>query len=633
MHHAFSACRAYVEVCVCGCAGACLAALLISCFPLSSCWNCACFQEESVDVKALMAMFSSKAGSSDTSIRPAQVGVGRAILPRSDLAQHRLSPGAGPGPLRLPMGDPTAASVPARPAAFPRAPLHPGIRASPQPPDASKVKQTGEMLQSFKLRQPKPPSSKAPPPSPARPPVPALTPALTAATSSPSPRHKTSAEVTPLRRPLPPDGALPLKPRRPPSVNLKPFLTFKRGSSLPNPRQRDGESPLLTHEGSVSTLPHMSDMSKAYLKIWCKYNQKTFQHAQNTRKRIHKLYDRRSDLKFQPSPWTRIFSGSSSRSLISFESAEPLSSVSAGSPLPSDRKLSLPAVMSPPRPPERSSKPGRLPQQLTSMWAPSLPMKFSHAHRNRSENIKKINEVKQSGVIAEMLGIDGSRLVAETWTGTWPTTTWGAWSRTVTVADYCINAEQTWEALYWFGVFVIAESWSDGSHCMDGVRNPKFNLVKSEFHVQTFAESLFKYPSLLVKDLLSFVLFFSCRTRKIFMSLLKSKWDLLLLSVSSSSFPQKCGEKLKDTVVEWDQTKGPLTNRLWWKVCFCRDQVGTNQGTADRKAQKGALKLQEQEKKDLMERQRKENEFKKIFQVIHSFKIQGLKTWCVDPKL
>lgn len=135
-----------------------------------------------------------------------------------------------------------------------------------------------------------------------------------------------------------------------------------------------------------------------------------------------------------------------------------------------------------------------------------------HAHRNRPENIKKINEVKQSGVIAEMLSVDGSRLVAETWTGTWPTTTWGAWSRMVTVADYCINAEQTWEALYWFGVFVIAESWSDSSHCMDGVRNPKFNLVKSEFHVQTFAESLFKYPSLLVKHLLSFVLFFSCRT-------------------------------------------------------------------------------------------------------------------------
>lgn len=56
--------------------------------------------------------------------------------------------------------------------------------------------------------------------------------------------------------------------------------------------------------------------------------------------------------------------------------------------------------------------------------------------------------------------------------------------------------------------YVIAESWSDGSHCMDGVRNPKFNLVKSELHVQTFAESLFEYPSLLVKHLLSFVLFF-----------------------------------------------------------------------------------------------------------------------------
>lgn len=225
-----------------------------------------------------MAKFSSKASSPDTSVRPSQPGVGRAVLPRSELAPHRPSPGAGPGPLRLPMAEPTMASVPARPASFPRAPLHPGIRASPQPGDAIKVKQAAEMLQSLMLRQPKPSRSNTPSPGPTRAPVPALSPALTpaltpAATPSPSPRQKTSADVSPLRRPLPPDGGLPLKPRRPPAVNLRPFLRFRRGSSLPNQRQREGESSLFTHhhpvhvEGNVPTLPHISHISKAHLKI------------------------------------------------------------------------------------------------------------------------------------------------------------------------------------------------------------------------------------------------------------------------------------------------------------------------------------------------------------------------------
>lgn len=54
-------------------------------------------------------------------------------------------------------------------------------------------------------------------------------------------------------------------------------------------------------------------------------------------------------------------------------------------------------------------------------------------------------------------------------------------------------------------------------------------------------------------------------------------------------------------------------HRLW----FCRDQLEANQATAERKTQKGALKQQQQERNHHMERQRKENEFKKIFQVIH----------------
>lgn len=225
-------------------------------------------------------MFNSKANPSDTSIRPSQLALGRETLPKSSTAHHRLSPTvlpppmAGPGPLRLPMGEPAMPSVPARAASFPRPPLNPGIRAGLPPADASKVKQTGEMVQNLMLRQLKPPGSKGPPPGPKHPPSPAMTPAATPSlTPRQQPRQKTSADVSPLRRPLPPDGALPLKPRRPPSVNLKPFLRFKRGSSLPDQRQRDGESCFITDghpvdaEDNGPTLPRISEISIAHLKI------------------------------------------------------------------------------------------------------------------------------------------------------------------------------------------------------------------------------------------------------------------------------------------------------------------------------------------------------------------------------
>lgn len=74
-------------------------------------------------------------------------------------------------------------------------------------------------------------------------------------------------------------------------------------------------------------------------------------------------------------------------------------------------------------------------------------------------------------------------------------------------------------------------------------------------------------------------------------------------------------------VAEWDSTKVPLTSRLGLKGCFCREQLETNQGTTGRKTQKGALKQQQQQRKEQMELQKKENEFKKLFQVIPGFKI------------
>ncbi|XP_044056489.1 FYN-binding protein 1 isoform X2 [Siniperca chuatsi] len=243
---------------------------------------------ESVDVKALRARFNNKASTSDTSSRDSgspkspRPGFGKAILPvkESDLAHHRLSPTfppvpmAGPGLVRFPRAEPMVASIPSRP--FPRPPPYPGVRASIQPADATKIKQTGEMLQNMMLRHQRPPGTK-----PALAPAPAQAPAPVP-TSTPLPlrqqhRQRSTGEVTPLRKPLPPEGPLPLKPKRPPIVNLEPFMRFNRGPALPGPRKRDG-SP-----GSAS------------------------------------------------------------------------------------REMPLPAVISPPKPPQRSNKPSRLPRQVASM--------------------------------------------------------------------------------------------------------------------------------------------------------------------------------------------------------------------------------------------------------------------------
>lgn len=223
-------------------------------------------------------MFTSKASASDTSFQPSQPGYGKSILPvgKSNLAHHRISPlllsppMAGRDPVRLPNKEPVTPSIPARPVSFPRPPLNPGLRPGPQPADAIKVKQTGEMLQNLMLKQQWPPSTKPLLPGTNQPSSPAQSPV---AAFSPSPRQpprpKISADVSPLRRPLPPDGALPLKPKRPPKVNLKPFLQFKRGSSLPDQRQRDGESVTFTLVyivGAVSIiLGHFFSMSSDIL--------------------------------------------------------------------------------------------------------------------------------------------------------------------------------------------------------------------------------------------------------------------------------------------------------------------------------------------------------------------------------
>ncbi|XP_051232489.1 FYN-binding protein 1 [Dicentrarchus labrax] len=250
--------------------------------------------EESVDVKALRAKFNNKTSTSDTSSRDSgspkspRPGFGRAILPvtENNLALHRLSPVvppppmAGPGLMRIPRAEPMAASIPPRPGSFPRPPPNHGVRAPIPPVDATKVKQTGEMLQNMMLRHQKPLGIK-PSQSPALGQSPAPTPTSAPLPLRQQPRQRSAGEVTPLRKPLPPEGPLPLKPKRPPNVNLEPFLRFSRVPALPGPRKRD-------------VLP-------------------------------------------------------------------------AGSPGSAGRKMSLPAVISPPKPPQRSNKPSRLPRQVASV--------------------------------------------------------------------------------------------------------------------------------------------------------------------------------------------------------------------------------------------------------------------------
>ncbi|XP_029286328.1 FYN-binding protein 1 isoform X2 [Cottoperca gobio] len=208
---------------------------------------------ESVDVKALRARFINKASTSDTSSRDSgspkspRPGFGRLILPLSEdnLTHHRLSPAVppppivSPGPVRFPRAEPMASSRPP----FPRPPPNPGVRASIQPVDVSKVKLKGEMLQNMMLRHQRPTCIK---PSPAQ-----------ACTSTPpplkqQPRQRSTGDVIPLRRPLPPEGPLPLKPKRPPTVTLESFLRFNQGPALPGPRKSD-DSP--SSAGRKMSLP------------------------------------------------------------------------------------------------------------------------------------------------------------------------------------------------------------------------------------------------------------------------------------------------------------------------------------------------------------------------------------------
>ncbi|XP_047230871.1 FYN-binding protein 1 isoform X2 [Girardinichthys multiradiatus] len=198
--------------------------------------------EESVDVKALRARFNSQARTSDTSSRDSsspkspRPGFGRVVLPatENELA-HKIASTVPPRPYqglaKYPKEEPVTASAAA---SFPRLPPVSPVRTSIHPGDTNKVKQTGEMLQNMMLRHQKLPGASL---SPARSPVPGPSPTTTPLLLRQQPRQKSSGEVTPLRRPLPPEGPLPLKPKRPPNVNLEPFRKFRRGTSQSDQRR------------------------------------------------------------------------------------------------------------------------------------------------------------------------------------------------------------------------------------------------------------------------------------------------------------------------------------------------------------------------------------------------------------
>ncbi|XP_015246668.1 PREDICTED: FYN-binding protein-like [Cyprinodon variegatus] len=198
--------------------------------------------EECVDVKALRARFNSQNRTSDTSSRDSgspkspRPGFGKVVQPvkENELAQ-KIALGIPPRPYqglsKYPKEDPVTPSVfnsSSRP------PPVSVVRASNQPGDTNKVKQTGEMLQNMMLKHQRPPGSAL---SPARSPVLGPSPTTTPLLLRHQPRQKSSGEVTPLRRPLPPEGPLPLKPKRPPNVNLEPFKRFRRGATPSDQRR------------------------------------------------------------------------------------------------------------------------------------------------------------------------------------------------------------------------------------------------------------------------------------------------------------------------------------------------------------------------------------------------------------
>ncbi|XP_054646129.1 FYN-binding protein 1 isoform X2 [Dunckerocampus dactyliophorus] len=198
--------------------------------PSSSCGSSSTFLEESVDVKALRARFSSKARTSHTSSRDSNSPRSPQSRTEKGLLFPSFSPPghphmAGVDVVRSQTEETTAASTLSKPVFFPQSPPIPGVSTSVQSSGVGKVKQTGELLQKMMLRSAV--GTKVPCPAP---------------TSTPLQlRQRSTGSAIPLRRPLPPEGPLPLKPKRPPNINLEHFQNVtRRGWPFPASRTKDG---------------------------------------------------------------------------------------------------------------------------------------------------------------------------------------------------------------------------------------------------------------------------------------------------------------------------------------------------------------------------------------------------------
>ncbi|CAL8309865.1 unnamed protein product [Lota lota] len=204
---------------------------------------------ESGDVKALLNKFNRQADSVDASTRQdsgplqppspgprtwAQPGT-PPIIPANGHLRHKpmpMVPPQPPGasafhhrePPRMPMAEPRGhpstprLQLPPVGAGFSRPPARPTFsprtgKATPPVLDAGRVRMTEGLLQNLLL-------NRGAAPTPTQAPV---------APQQPAGRVP-AAEVTPLRRPLPPEGRRPVKPRRPQQVNLEPYLRSPRPS-------------------------------------------------------------------------------------------------------------------------------------------------------------------------------------------------------------------------------------------------------------------------------------------------------------------------------------------------------------------------------------------------------------------
>ncbi|XP_049585711.1 PML-RARA-regulated adapter molecule 1 [Syngnathus scovelli] len=178
--------------------------------------------EDTVDVKALRARFSSSATASHTSSRDShspkspQSDFVRATgsTVQKDTSRPKVSPTyvTGPDAAKFQRNQATAAPAPAGSIFFPPSPLNRKVATLVESPGGDKVKQAGEMLEKMMLRRA------------AGPKVP-----LPVSTLTPPPlRLKSTSTVIPLRKPLPSEGPLPVKPKRPPNVDLEQFLKMRR---------------------------------------------------------------------------------------------------------------------------------------------------------------------------------------------------------------------------------------------------------------------------------------------------------------------------------------------------------------------------------------------------------------------